>query len=48
VVRRRLETLEAALGEIRQLILVPREVRARANFFLGLDPITPVNPAIPR
>lgn len=42
--RRRLEALEAALGEIRQLVLVPREVRARANFFLGVDAATPVIP----
>jgi regulator of protease activity HflC (stomatin/prohibitin superfamily) len=45
--RRRLETLEAALGDLRQLILVPPEVRARANFYLGFDPATPL-PTPPR
>jgi len=39
--RRRLETLEAALGEVRQLILVPPQLRGRANLFLGFDPANP-------
>lgn len=43
--RRRLETLEAALGDVRQLILVPREARARANFYFGIDPVAPLAPA---
>ena len=43
--RRRLEATEAALAEIRQLVLVPREARSRANFYLGLDAATPVAPA---
>jgi regulator of protease activity HflC (stomatin/prohibitin superfamily) len=43
--RRRLEATEAALSEIRQLVLVPREARGRANFYLGLDAATPVAPA---
>ena len=43
--RRRLETMEAALGEIRQLVLVSRDARARANFYLGLDPTAPI-PAV--
>ncbi len=46
--RRRLETLEAALGDIRQLILVPRDARARVNFYLGLDASTPLAPALAR
>jgi hypothetical protein len=43
--RRRLEATEAALAEIRHLVLVPREARGRANFYLGLDAATPVAPA---
>jgi membrane protease subunit HflK len=46
--RRRLETLEAALAEVRQLILVPRHSPARANFYLGLDPSSPLVPAVAR
>lgn len=43
--RRRLETLEAALGDVRQLILVPPQLRGRANIFLGFDPASPGMPA---
>jgi membrane protease subunit HflK len=39
--RRRLETLEAALGEVRQLVLIPPQLRGRANIFLGFDPANP-------
>ena len=46
--RRRLETLEAALGDIRQLILVPRELRGRAHFYLGFDPAAVSSPALAR
>lgn len=46
--RRRLETLEAALGDIRQLILVPHDARTRVNFYLGLDASTPLAPALAR
>jgi regulator of protease activity HflC (stomatin/prohibitin superfamily) len=45
--RRRLESLEAALVDLRQLILVPPEARARANFYLGFDPAAPL-PTVPR
>jgi membrane protease subunit HflK len=46
--RRRLESLEAALADLRQLVLVPRETRARANFYLGLDPASAVPAAATR
>lgn len=46
--RRRLEALEAALGDVRQLILIPHAARARAQFFLGVDATTPVAPLSPR
>lgn len=46
--RRRLETLEAALADVRQLVLVPRELRARANVYLGADAPTPLAPAVTR
>ncbi|MBL9187789.1 MAG: protease modulator HflK [Opitutaceae bacterium] len=42
--RRRLETLEATLAEVRQLILVPRSARARVNFFQGLEGPSPLSP----
>jgi regulator of protease activity HflC (stomatin/prohibitin superfamily) len=42
--RRRLEVLDAALGDLRQLILVPREARLRANIYLGLDPASTLLP----
>jgi regulator of protease activity HflC (stomatin/prohibitin superfamily) len=35
--RRKLEALESALADIRQLVLLPREARARSTFYLGLD-----------
>lgn len=44
VTRRRLETLDAALGDLRQLILVPRDARTRANVYLGLDPASVLAP----
>lgn len=37
--RRRLETLEASLADIRHLVLFPHEARGRVNFYLGLDPV---------
>lgn len=43
--RRRLETLEAALGEVRQLVLVPRDARSRINFYLSPDTAAPFLPA---
>ncbi|MES2696721.1 MAG: protease modulator HflK [Verrucomicrobiota bacterium] len=46
--RTRLESLEVALAEIRQLVLVPRETKARMNFYLGLDPSSPLSPALVR
>ena len=42
------DLLEAALAEVRQLILVPRETRGRANFYLGLDPASPLAPTLSR
>jgi len=42
--RRRLETLEASLAEVRQLILLPRAVRTRAHFYLGVDSSSPLSP----
>ena len=38
--RRKLEALESALADIRQLVLLPREARARSTFYLGLDAAT--------
>jgi membrane protease subunit HflK len=35
--RRRLEAIEAALADIRQLVLYPREARGRVNFILAPD-----------
>ncbi|MBL9201681.1 MAG: protease modulator HflK, partial [Opitutaceae bacterium] len=46
--RRRLEAVEAALSEVRQLVLYPREARGRVNFFLGTDTATPLAPALAR
>ena len=46
--RRRLETLESALSEVRQLVLIPADARSRINFFLGLDATTPLAPALAR
>jgi membrane protease subunit HflK len=46
--RRRLETVEAALADIRQLILVPHELRSRANVYLGFDPASVSPPAVAR
>jgi regulator of protease activity HflC (stomatin/prohibitin superfamily) len=46
--RRRLDAIEAALGEVRQLVLLPREARGRVNFFLGADAATPLAPALAR
>ncbi len=46
--RRRLEALESALSEIRQLVLLPREARARSTFYLGLDGTTIPTGAVSR
>lgn len=46
--RRRLEATEAALADIRHLVLVPRETRARANFYLGVDATAPGVPSLLR
>lgn len=46
--RRRLETMESALSEVRQLVLIPSDARSRINFFLGLDATTPLAPALAR
>jgi hypothetical protein len=35
--RRRLEALESALADIRQLVLLPHEARSRSTFYLGVD-----------
>lgn len=43
--RRRLEAIEAALAEVRQLVLYPRAARGRVNFFLGADTAGPLAPA---
>jgi hypothetical protein len=44
--RRRLETMEAALGEIRQLVLVSRDVRrAPPTFTSASNPTAPI-PAV--
>lgn len=46
--RRRLETMESALSEVRQLLLFPADARGRINFFMGLDATTPLAPALAR
>ncbi len=48
ITRRRLETIEVALAEIRQLVLYPREARGRVNFFIGADMTPPLAPALAR
>lgn len=46
--RRRLETLESVLADVRQLILVPPTLRARTNFYQGLDASSALSPALAR
>jgi regulator of protease activity HflC (stomatin/prohibitin superfamily) len=46
--RRRLETLEAALADVRHLYLMPRETRNRSTIYLGLDPAAPTPAAVAR
>jgi len=46
--RRRLETLESVLADVRQLILVPPALRARTHFYQGLDASSALSPALAR
>ena len=48
ITRRRLEALESALADIRQLVLLPHEARSRSTFYLGLDGATIPAPATAR
>ncbi len=45
VTRRRLETVETALAEVRALVLVPPALRPRVHLYQGFDPAAPVTPA---
>jgi regulator of protease activity HflC (stomatin/prohibitin superfamily) len=46
--RKRLEAVEAALAEVRHIVLFPTSARGRANFYLGVDATTPLAPAVIR